>query len=366
MKAPIFHAPGNHDWFDPASAKAYLETVGPSYFAFDYDRVRIVALDTESDPGRIGEDQFGWLSRELENAAGKDVFVFFHRPVFPADGHKGSSLDEHPMDRDRLHSLFVRYRDRIRAVLAGHEHIYNYERRDGIAYYITGGGGADLYAEPEKGGFFHYLLVSVSPKDFAIELKKIEIPKPPEEPRKPAVRVDSGRVLEGWETAGPVMRPAKPAEGFASNLTWSAWDESVSIGRTTTGVTEGAMGLGLRYNFGICEWPLLYAGLNPGWNLSSVKRMMVDVFVGESAGGTGSAGDALSVVPALLGRDSIKYSPPPTRLLPGRNRVVADLEGAWLPAEVRNDVWQVEFILSTGRPGATGYVVFDNLRGESK
>jgi 3',5'-cyclic AMP phosphodiesterase CpdA len=174
LKAPMYHAPGNHDWFDAASAKAYLETVGPSFYSFDYGIVRLIALDTESDAGRIGPEQFAWLAGELETAVGKRVFVFLHRPLFPVDGHVGSSLDEHPVDRDRLHALFVKHKDVMGAVFAGHEHVYNEQVRDGIPYYITGGGGAPLYAAPEKGGYFHYLVVKVDPPGAAIELRRTE------------------------------------------------------------------------------------------------------------------------------------------------------------------------------------------------
>jgi len=174
LKAPMYHAPGNHDWFDAQSAKAYLEAVGPSFYSFDYGIARLVALDTESDAGRIGPEQFTWLERELETAVGKKVFIFLHRPLFPVDGHVGSSLDEHPADRDRLHSLFVKHKAEIAAVFAGHEHVYNEQVRDGITYYITGGGGAPLYAAPEKGGYYHYLAVRVDPPNAAIELRRTE------------------------------------------------------------------------------------------------------------------------------------------------------------------------------------------------
>lgn len=37
------------------------------------------------------------------------------------------------------------------------------EKHDGVRYVTSGGGGAPLYAPPDRGGFAHYLLVSVGP-----------------------------------------------------------------------------------------------------------------------------------------------------------------------------------------------------------
>src|SRR5438132_14107799 len=56
-----------------------------------------------------------------------------------------------------LHQLFLQYP--VKAVFAGHEHLFDHRTRDGIDYFVTGGGGAPLYASPDKGGFSHYLVV---------------------------------------------------------------------------------------------------------------------------------------------------------------------------------------------------------------
>jgi len=180
----VFHSPGNHDIFGADSAAIYRELWGETWYAFDYGGARFIALDTSTFHNRLGNGQEAWLSAQLGSAAGLRVFVFFHSPLFPVDGHRGSSLDKHRADRDRLHALFVRYRDQIKGVYSGHEHVYSFQEKDGVPYYITGGAGAPLYAKPAEGGFNHFLVVRVTAGGVTTELRRLE-----PAPGKPAAEV---------------------------------------------------------------------------------------------------------------------------------------------------------------------------------
>jgi hypothetical protein len=98
----------------------------------------------------------------LSTSGRKHIFVFVHHPLYPEKGnghHYGGSLDKYPKERDRLQSLFVRYK--VTAVFEGHEHLYMWKVIDGVTEIITGGGGATLYAGEGKGGFYHFVLVTV-------------------------------------------------------------------------------------------------------------------------------------------------------------------------------------------------------------
>jgi len=68
-------------------------------------------------------------------------------------------LDRHPSERDALHSLFLK--TNVKAVFQADDHRYNRMEKDHILYVITGGGGAPLASLKERGGFFHYTLISV-------------------------------------------------------------------------------------------------------------------------------------------------------------------------------------------------------------
>ncbi len=174
---PVALATGNHDIMGVRrNAEIFLEHFRHLYFSFDYESCHFIILDTEGlgQEGRIAGTQLQWLKQDLAaHADAKFTFVALHRPLFPVDGHIGSSLDEYPGDRDALHALFVQ--QGVDVVFAGHEHLYNHQERDGIHYFITGGGGAPLYTTPERGGFHHYLLVTVEDTSFTIDVRRIAL-----------------------------------------------------------------------------------------------------------------------------------------------------------------------------------------------
>jgi hypothetical protein len=68
-------------------------------------------------------------------------------------------MDKYPFDRDNLHQLFLK--TKVNAVFMADDHRYDRREKDSILYMITGGGGAPLYALKDKGGYFHYVWISV-------------------------------------------------------------------------------------------------------------------------------------------------------------------------------------------------------------
>ena len=83
----------------------------------------------------------------------ENIFIMMHQPVFNTDLYG----DKWDVVADLLKDYPVR------AVFAGHKHYYrDWSLRDGIRYFITGGGGGDRIGVPEeKGAFPHYLLCKV-------------------------------------------------------------------------------------------------------------------------------------------------------------------------------------------------------------
>lgn len=175
---PVALAPGNHDINGVRrNAEIFCEHFGKLYYSFDYQGCHFVILSSEtiSADARVTGTQLKWLKQDLAQAAGaRFTFVALHRPLFPVDGNIGYSLDRHPKERDALHSLFID--SGVDAVFHGHEHLYNHQERDRIHYFISGGAGAELYAEPRNGGFHHYLLVSVGDDGFTVDVRRITPP----------------------------------------------------------------------------------------------------------------------------------------------------------------------------------------------
>lgn len=338
LEMPIHHVPGNHDVFDALSARLWKEYWGPTHFAFDHANARFIGLDSESDPGRLGETQFKWLTEQLSGAGRRHVFIVLHRPLFPIDGHIGNCLDKYPDERDRLHKLFVKYRWAIKGVFMGHEHLYHHERRDGVAYYISAGGGAPLYAPAEMGGFYHYLLVTVKGDRVFIDVRKVGNAP---EPARGVVSLEPGTLLESWESA----------------LFWHPWDQSVHRHVTREHASEGHRGLKLVFDCTRYETPLIYAQLQPYWDLSRADVIAVDIFVPKELDG------ALTATTAIEGRS--RHEAPAIRLKSGWNTLATDLNAGWLPKAERAAATQIQWTLGAEAPHLRGWVVFDRFRLEA-
>jgi 3',5'-cyclic AMP phosphodiesterase CpdA len=166
--------PGNHDIVgSKRNQEIFQEHLKHLYYSFDHQGCHFVSLDSEvvGQAGRITGEQLAWLKRDLAaNKSAVLTFVFVHRPLFPVNGHVGSSLDEDKTNRDTLHQLFVDMG--VDCVFAGHEHLFNHSTHDGLTYIISGGAGAPLYAPADRGGFYHYLLVTVHGTAYSIEVRQ--------------------------------------------------------------------------------------------------------------------------------------------------------------------------------------------------
>jgi 3',5'-cyclic AMP phosphodiesterase CpdA len=169
---PFFTSPGNHDIHhlpgEPCgrtrSQDAFESRFGRLYGSFDYAGAHFITLDS-AEPcheDRIDGEQLAWLERDLEaNRDGRAIFVSVHTELFPAPEIDPPDGAGHPplANAEELHRLFLRYP--VRAVFSGHEHVFWRRERDGIDYFIAAGGGAPPYAPPDRGGFAHYLVVTL-------------------------------------------------------------------------------------------------------------------------------------------------------------------------------------------------------------
>ncbi len=143
-----YPARGNHDL-----GTYYVEQVtepfdsgNKYYYAFTRHHARFIVLDS-MDPDQFSPStpQYQWLERELQSAqkTATHFFVMFHEGPFSVGPH-GPTQDA----RTYLHPLFVKYHPT--AVFCGHDHLYYRTRRDGVYYFVTGGGGAPLYDPDNK------------------------------------------------------------------------------------------------------------------------------------------------------------------------------------------------------------------------
>lgn len=164
LGVPVYFAAGNHEIRGvPANEAIYRKRVSDRlYYSFDYGTAHFTVLDSDivGQEHRITGKQFDWLERDLHAAQGKQHrFVFLHQQPYPVSYHIGSSLDVHPVDRDRFQKALED--NHVELLITGHEHLYDDSIHGGVREIIAGGAGAPLYPSIRGGSFFHYLIITV-------------------------------------------------------------------------------------------------------------------------------------------------------------------------------------------------------------
>ena len=124
---PVFHVPGEHDLLDEGGGKAYLARYGKGsrglgWYSFDHRGVHFVALNNVANfkpggMGHLGDEQLGWLKRDLAPlSASTPIVVFGHIPLWTVYAPWGWGTD------DSGHALSLLGRFGSVTVLNGHIH----------------------------------------------------------------------------------------------------------------------------------------------------------------------------------------------------------------------------------------------------
>lgn len=167
---PLFNMPGNHEMLSDPRAVDLLEQKGHDlYGSFDVGPYHFIGLNTDEFclEGRVAGEQLDWLRRDLEqNRDATAIFVFMHRPM-----HSWFQGDFNPDDQQMLHELFAEFP--VHAVFAAHDHFFHFEEHDGVRYMTVAGAGSPMYAQPTKGGYAHYVIVSLL-GDGAVDYNVVE------------------------------------------------------------------------------------------------------------------------------------------------------------------------------------------------
>ncbi len=150
-------------------------------YSFNHENVHIICLDAYYYDGAtlqvnlIDSTQESWLINDLNLNSDKINIVFTHPPAYPTSSHIGSSLDQHPAERDTLWDIFDNYN--VSLFFAGHEHNYsrwtidstmNASFESTIYQVVAGGAGAPLAGGPAGGknpdvfvSAYNYVLVDI-------------------------------------------------------------------------------------------------------------------------------------------------------------------------------------------------------------
>ncbi len=167
LSMPFHITPGNHDI--KGNSTLFYSHFGEGDYYFDWAGYRFVSVDTSDQ--RIGDVELAWLGEVLNSSGDMQVVVFTHVPPFdPLPGSDHGLLDDRGGTFMDMMEEFG-----VRAVLAGHMHVFNHTRRNGVEYFVSGGAGGGLYAPTESGGFHHFLFFEASGKDLRFVVVKVEM-----------------------------------------------------------------------------------------------------------------------------------------------------------------------------------------------
>jgi 3',5'-cyclic AMP phosphodiesterase CpdA len=145
-KTAFFPSLGNHERND----RLYYDFLDASaaYYSFNWGTSHFIVLD--SDIGNVSksdfaskafwEEQVRWLEEDLRGSQLADRrFVIAHHPPMTAVTRRQGDNPH----MTALMPMFEKYK--VTAAFFGHDHNYQHYLKNGIHYFITGGGGAPLY-----------------------------------------------------------------------------------------------------------------------------------------------------------------------------------------------------------------------------
>lgn len=155
LQMPFFYLAGNHDMSNPVMADIWKERLGQSYYAFRYQEVLFVVLNS-NDGGlhQLQEPQVQWLKQQLaENSDVRWTLVFLHAPLWSRQ------------DKSLWPEVEALLEDRPFTVFAGHNHNYVMDNANGRNYYtLATTGGASGMRGNRFGEFDHVVWVTMRPQ----------------------------------------------------------------------------------------------------------------------------------------------------------------------------------------------------------
>ncbi len=182
-KVAFFPSLGNHERNNPQYYEFF--DVSTPYYSFNWGNAHIIALN--SDIGNVSHskaardaywsEQTRWLEEDLAKSQSADFrFVFAHHPPLTAVARRQGDNPQ----MTALMPMFEKYK--LTAGFFGHDHNYQHYVKNGVQYFITGGGGAPLYDvdKPPEGitkmvvSTEHFLKVKVDGKTVHVEAIKLD------------------------------------------------------------------------------------------------------------------------------------------------------------------------------------------------
>jgi len=219
---PLYPTLGNHEIFHDAGATHFrryfaLPDDGREklYYHFRFGPAEFIVLEGNAP----SPAQTAWLATTLDAAAAAHaahVFVLVHQPPLSLGDHCGAALDEADwMTRFEQHH--------VRAVFGGHDHAYERMERRGVRYFVSGGGGAPVYAEKSCAAFDRAAKRSYRPVHHLLRVRvegtNVEVTALAIGDQAPIDRVRFAGGEPAFAMDAPPLRPA--VEARAATTPWT-------------------------------------------------------------------------------------------------------------------------------------------------
>jgi len=180
-KTAFFPALGNHERNNPRYYE-FFDVTTP-YYSFNWGSSHFIVMN--SDVGNVSQatrdtywtEQVRWLKDDLEKSQSLDFrfLVAHHPPMTAVSSRQGGNPH-----MTALMPMFEKYR--LTAGFFGHDHNYQHYLKDGVHYFVTGGGGAPLYDvdKPPAGitlkveSTEHFVVVKVDGKTARVEALRLD------------------------------------------------------------------------------------------------------------------------------------------------------------------------------------------------
>jgi len=181
-KVAFYPALGNHERND----SLYYQFFGPApYYSFTWGNAHFSVLDsdignaasTPSARDAFWSEQVKWLEEDLKAGQKSDFrFVVAHHPPLTAVSYRQGDNPH----MTALMPLLEKYK--VTAGFFGHDHNYQHYLKNGVHYFVTGGGGAPLYDvdKPPQGitqkvaEIENFMIVKISGKTAHFEAMKTD------------------------------------------------------------------------------------------------------------------------------------------------------------------------------------------------
>lgn len=124
---PVYHIPGNHDikGSSQSSRQAYIERFGYERFSFTQKGCTFIGINTcpiQSGDQEAVQEQFEWLTEELEKAGGsRHTIIFTHCPIAVNAIDEEDGYMNFPKETRKKHIELLK-RHNVSLVLSGHLH----------------------------------------------------------------------------------------------------------------------------------------------------------------------------------------------------------------------------------------------------